>query len=56
MAVMKMLLGGLYLLLAGAMVAQFNVLKLRGIWYGIFALGAVVISTVYIWATLARSV
>ena len=51
---MKFVLDAVYLLLAIAMVADFKMLKLRGIWYGIFAVGAVALTGVYGWATIAR--
>ena len=51
---MKFVLDAVYLLLAIAMVADFKMLKLRGIWYGIFAVGAAVLTGVYGWATIAR--
>ncbi len=47
---MKMVLDSLYLALALAMVADFRMLKLRGIWYGIFSLAALVGTVVYGWA------
>jgi CDP-diacylglycerol---serine O-phosphatidyltransferase len=51
---MKFVLDAVYLLLAIAMVADFKMLKLRGIWYGIFAVGAVALTGVYGWAIIAR--
>jgi CDP-diacylglycerol--serine O-phosphatidyltransferase len=51
---MKVVLDVLYLLLAIAMVANFKMLKLRGIWYGIFSLGALVFTGVYAWALVVR--
>lgn len=53
-AQMKFVLDAVYLLLAIAMVADFKMLKLRGIWYGIFAVGAVALTGVYGWAIIAR--
>ncbi len=47
---MKLVIEGLYLLLAIAMVADFKILKIRGIWYGICALGALALTGVYGWA------
>jgi CDP-diacylglycerol---serine O-phosphatidyltransferase len=49
---MKWVLDGVYLLLAIAMVANFKMIKLRGIWYGIFALGAIALTGVYSWAII----
>ncbi len=49
-AKIKFVLDSVYLLLALAMVANFKMLKLRGIWYGIFALGAIALTAVYGWA------
>lgn len=49
---MKLVLDGVYLLLAIAMVANFKMIKLRGIWYGIFALGAIALTGVYSWAII----
>ncbi len=51
---MKFVLDAVYLLLAIAMVADFKMLKLRGIWYGIFAVGAVALTGVYGWAMIVR--
>lgn len=48
---MKLVLDGVYLLLALAMVGNFKMLKLRGVWYGIFALGAIALTAVYGWAS-----
>jgi CDP-diacylglycerol--serine O-phosphatidyltransferase len=50
--VMKILLDGLYLLLASAMVANFKMIKLRGIWYWIFSLGALMLAGIYSWAII----
>ncbi len=47
---MKLVIEGLYLILAIAMIADFKMLKIRGIWYGIFALGALALTAVYGWA------
>jgi CDP-diacylglycerol---serine O-phosphatidyltransferase len=49
---MKFVLDGVYLLLAIAMVANFKMIKLRGIWYGVFALGAIALTGVYSWAII----
>lgn len=46
---MKFILDSVYLLLALAMLANFKMLKLQGIWYGIFALGAIALTAVYGW-------
>lgn len=43
----------LYALLSVAMVSNIRVLKLRGIWYGIFGVGAVILVGVYVRAILA---
>jgi CDP-diacylglycerol--serine O-phosphatidyltransferase len=47
---MKIVLDSLYLALAIAMVANFKMLKLRGIWYGIFSLIAIAGTGIYAWA------
>ncbi|NES01354.1 MAG: hypothetical protein F6J86_47645, partial [Symploca sp. SIO1B1] len=47
---MKLVMNGLYLLLAIAMIIDFKMLKIRGIWYGIFALGSLALTAVYGWA------
>jgi len=47
---MKLVMDGLYFLLAIAMIIDFKMLKIRGIWYGIFALGALALTAVYGWA------
>jgi CDP-diacylglycerol---serine O-phosphatidyltransferase len=44
---MKLVLNGVYLLLAIAMVADFKMPKLRGIWYCIFGAGAVGLTIIY---------
>lgn len=46
---MKIVLQGLYLLLATAMISGFKMLKLSGVWYGIFSLAAIGLTGVYIW-------
>ena len=43
-----------YTSLAIAMLANFKMLKLKGIWYGIFAVGAVAMTGLYLWAFFAR--
>ncbi|NJR57999.1 MAG: hypothetical protein HC769_03545 [Cyanobacteria bacterium CRU_2_1] len=48
-SVMRIVLDGLYLLLAIAMISSFKVLKLRGVWYGVFSLGAIGLTGVYFW-------
>ncbi len=50
---MKLVLDGVYLLLAIAMVADFKMPKLRGIWYGIFGMGAVALTVIYGWVIFA---
>ncbi|MEM7794803.1 MAG: CDP-alcohol phosphatidyltransferase family protein [Cyanobacteria bacterium P01_C01_bin.118] len=45
----KLVFCSVYLLLAMAMVANFKVFKLQGIWYGIFAVGAIALTGVYSW-------
>ena len=45
--VIKVVLESVYLLLASAMLANFKMLKLRGIWYGVFSLGALVLAGIY---------
>ncbi len=47
--VMKIMLQGLYLFLATAMISGFKMVKLRGVWYGIFSFGAIGLTGVYIW-------
>lgn len=47
---MKLILEGVYFLLAVAMVANFKMIKIKGIWYGIFAVGAIALTGFYIWA------
>jgi hypothetical protein len=37
-----------------AMVSNIRVLKLRGIWYGIFGLGAILLTAIYIHAIWAE--
>ena len=49
---MKLILEGVYLLLAIAMVANFKMIKIRGIWYGIFALGAILLTGFYSWVMI----
>jgi CDP-diacylglycerol---serine O-phosphatidyltransferase len=49
---MKILVNCLYLLLAIAMVANFKMLKLTGIWYRLFPLGALILTGVYSWAII----
>ena len=44
---MRFVLDGVYLLLAIAMVANFQIRKLRGIWYVIFGAGAIVLTGFY---------
>ncbi len=51
-ATMKLVLAGMYLILAIAMVANFQMKKLKGIWYGIFSLGALSMTIVYAWAII----
>ncbi|PSB03015.1 CDP-alcohol phosphatidyltransferase family protein [Merismopedia glauca] len=46
----KLVLDGVYLLLAIAMVADFKMPKLRGIWYVIFGVGAIALTVIYTWA------
>lgn len=46
---MKWVLDGVYLLLAIAMVSNFKMIKIRGIWYGVFALGAIALTGFYSW-------
>lgn len=48
----KLILDFLYLLLAVAMVSNFKMLKIRGIWYGIFAFSALNLILVYSWAIM----
>lgn len=44
---MKLLLDGVYLLLAIAMVANFKMRKLQGVWYIIFGVGAIILTGIY---------
>lgn len=48
-SMMKWVLDGVYLMLAIAMVSNFKMIKIRGIWYGVFALGAVALTGFYSW-------
>jgi CDP-diacylglycerol---serine O-phosphatidyltransferase len=48
-SIMRMVLNGLYFLLAIAMISGIKVLKLRGIWYGICSLGAIALTGIYLW-------
>ncbi|MEM9948452.1 MAG: CDP-alcohol phosphatidyltransferase family protein [Cyanobacteria bacterium P01_D01_bin.36] len=48
--IVQWLLRGIYLLLAIAMVSTIPVIKIRGAWYGVFAVGAVLLTGVYGWA------
>lgn len=48
----QMILTVLYGLLAIAMVSPFKVRKLKGVWYGVFSLGAIVLSGVYVWGAI----
>ena len=48
--IVQWLLKGIYLMLAIAMVSPISVIKPRGYWYGVFAVGAVVLTGVYGWA------
>ncbi len=52
--IMKWVLAGIYFILAIAMVANFQMVKIRGIWYGLFGLGALGLTGIYIWAILGR--
>lgn len=46
---MKIVLTSLYIVLSIAMLGNFKILKLQGIWYGFFSLGAVALTAIYIW-------
>ena len=48
--IVRWLLKGVYLMLAIAMVSPISVIKIRGAWYGVFAVGAVLLTSVYGWA------
>lgn len=48
--VVQWLLRGIYLFLAIAMVSTIPVVKIKGAWYGLFAVGAIVLASVYGWA------
>jgi len=48
--VVQWLLRGIYLLLAIAMVSSLQVIKIRGVWYGVFAAGAILLTGIYGWA------
>jgi len=50
--VVQWLLRGLYLFLAIAMVSTIQVIKIRGAGYGVFAAGAILLTSVYGWAIL----
>ena len=49
---MKLVLDGVYLLLAIAMVANFKIRKLKGVWYVIFGVGAIALTGIYSYFTL----
>lgn len=49
-SIVKLLIGGVYFLLSLAMIADFKMIKLRGIWYGIFTAIALTLTGVYGWA------
>ena len=51
-SVMNYILKAVYLLLAMAMVANFKMIKIRGIWYGIFGVGAIALMGIYSWALI----
>lgn len=51
---LKQVLFGLYALLAMAMVSSIPIRKLTGIWYAIFAIGALILTVVYIQAILSQ--
>lgn len=51
----KLVFNGVYLLLAIAMVANFKIPKLRGIWYVIFGVGAIALTGIYIWVIFTIS-
>lgn len=48
--VVQWLLRGIYLLLAIAMVSTIQVIKIKGAWYGLFAVGAILLTSIYGWA------
>ena len=50
--VMKLIRDGVYFLLAVAMIANFKMIKITGIWYGIFAVGAIALTGFYRWAMI----
>ncbi|MEO0853841.1 MAG: hypothetical protein AAFY15_10115, partial [Cyanobacteria bacterium J06648_11] len=43
-----------YVVLAVGMVGNFKMVKLKGVWYGIFAIGAAGMTGLYVWAFLAN--
>lgn len=47
--IMKWILASIYALLAIAMVADFKIIKLRGVWYGLFGFGAIMLAGFYSW-------
>lgn len=49
---MRILVESLYLLLSIAMVANFKMLKLSGVWYMLFPFGALILTSVYSWAII----
>lgn len=48
--IVQWLLRGIYLFLAVAMVSNIQVIKIKGVWYGVFAVGAIMLTSVYGWA------
>ena len=52
---MKFVLDGVYLFLGIAMIANFKVMKVRGIWYVIFTMVGLVLTGVYSWVTIVGS-
>ena len=52
-AVTRVVLTGLFLALAVAMASNLPIRKLRGLWYGVFSLGALALTAVYLRAAAA---
>lgn len=52
-ATTRMVLAGLFLALTAAMASSLPIRKLRGIWYGVFSLGALALTAVYLRVTVA---
>ena len=49
----KLVLSGTYIALAIAMIANFKMIKIRGIWYIFCSVGAIAMVSIYSWALIA---